>query len=64
MLSHLHSIINALGIVYIKDDHVLHSTHFTLVKVSERCGSFEDSIQARLLRLCSTVFSSSVPAFG
>ena len=64
MLSQLHIIINALGIVHIKDEHVLHSMHFTPVTVSERCGSFEDSFQTRLLRLWSTVFSSSVPAFG
>ena len=31
MLSHLHIIVNALGIVHIKDEHVLHSMHFTQV---------------------------------
>ena len=56
MQSHLHMIINALGIVYIKDEHVLHSMHFTLVTVSERCGSFEEGLQTGFLRLCSTVF--------
>ena len=55
MQSHLHIIINALGIVHLKDENVLHSMHFTLVTVSERCGSFEESLQTRLLRLCSTV---------
>ena len=35
MQSHLHIIIYALGIVHVKDEHVLHSMHFTLVTVSE-----------------------------
>ena len=39
MLRHLHIIIDALGIVHIKDEHVLHSMHFTLVTVSERVAT-------------------------
>ena len=49
MLSHLHIIINALGIVHIKDEHVLHSKHFTLVKVSERVATRLHLPQTRLV---------------